>query len=93
MEKSWYDAVGDRWEKEGTDFRRIFEFNIRIGEAFEAGGMLETALSCEPGDEPSILGHIKRVIVRGQRTLEEVVLEPDSVHIRRSFNSLRRSLS
>jgi len=92
MEICWFDAVGNRWEKEGTNSGRIFEFHIQIGADFEKGGMLETTEECDPGDTPRNLGHIKRVIVRNKQTLEEIVVEPDSIHIRRSFNSLRKAL-
>jgi len=62
----WYDEVGDRWESEGTDPGRIFEFHQDLAPDLQAGRMVETTTEVIPGNLPETPLAIKRVLVRHQ---------------------------
>ena len=60
----WFDEIGDRWESEGTDPGRIFEFYRRLSDDLHPGGMLETVESLPQGFPPKSPTDIKRIVVR-----------------------------
>lgn len=63
-ETCWLDEAGDRWEAEGVDPGRIYEFHFRLSPDLMSGGLVESAESCDPGKQPTTYLEIKRVLVR-----------------------------
>lgn len=57
----WIDEVGDRLEREGVDPGNIWEVDLTLGDDLRHGAVIET--SCAPGEVPSCVQQLKRVIV------------------------------
>lgn len=72
-EQCWIDTAGDLLEAEGIDPGCIFEFSDQIHPDLTAGGCVATNLP--PGQVPTSLFHIARVVLREERTGE---LHPNS---------------